>query len=133
MFIKFNILRDNYIARTLIVGFEEENNKTDNSQSGNEVIRKVENVIVKNKLSDGRCNPILSSDKLQYKVKIGGVEYPQHVPIHFNRSVDFECLNNNSLSKRMPVILFWNKFYGDESFYFSLGKFKARVSYNNTG
>jgi hypothetical protein len=112
-FTKLYKLGDNYIASTLIAGFENE--------SGDDNIHKSENMAANDKLSD-RCNPTLSSDKLQYKAKIGGVEYPQHVPIHFNRSIDFECLNNNSFSKRMPLILFWNKFYGNESFYFSIGK-----------
>jgi hypothetical protein len=110
MFIKFNILRDNYIARTLIVGFENENIEGDER-----------NQTLNNTLSDGRCNPLRGPNRLQHKAMIGGVEYPQYVPIHFNRNIDYECLNNNSFSKRMPVILFWNKFYGDDKFYFKLG------------
>lgn len=74
--------------------------------------------------SQAGCSPFKIKDE-QHKVLIDGVEYPQHIPIHFSRKIDFECLNKKAAEKKKhKLILFWNKFYGDESFYYSLGKTK---------
>jgi ferredoxin-like protein FixX len=71
--------------------------------------------------NDQKCEPYRSETykKNQYFVKIDGVTYPQYLPLHFDNRIDFDCLNRN---KNLKKILFWNLFYGDDSFYYSLGK-----------
>lgn len=64
------------------------------------------------------CDPIKSKDS-QYYVNLDGVKYPQYVPLYFNRSIDFDCLNSNP---KVKLILLWTKFYGDDSFYYTIGK-----------
>ena len=78
------------------------------------------------------CSALKKNYRDQYTVKIDGVEYPQYIPIHFDRSINFECLNRGSKANNNSnkLILFWNKFYGDESFYYRLGK-KTPFVYNN--
>ena len=55
----------------------------------------------------------------QYWVNLESVRYPQYVPLHFNKSINFTCLNER---KSLKTILFWNKFYGHDSFYYGIGK-----------
>jgi hypothetical protein len=69
-------------------------------------------------ISQHNCSPVKLNFQ-PYSANINGVAYPQYLPVHFNDSIDFHCLNNNPRTK---LILFWNKFYGDESFYYSLGR-----------
>ena len=54
------------------------------------------------------CDPI-NNNPNQYTVNIDGVVYPQYVSLHFDRRINFDCLNKN---KKLKKILFWNKFYG---------------------
>ncbi len=103
--LKFNILNNRYLAQQLSFNTNENAWTTLDSVT----------------TSNGECNPIRKDNKLQHKVMIDGIEYPQYTPIHFDKHYDFECLNKNSANKSLKKILFWNKFYGDDSFYYKLG------------
>jgi hypothetical protein len=83
----------------------------------------------RNTTRGGKCNPIRGHNNLQYKVNIDGVVYPQYVPSYFDRSIDFDCLNNRTMNQRAPVILFWNPFYGNRSYYVGLGKINDTFFY----
>lgn len=64
------------------------------------------------------CNPY--SDELkQFYVEIDNSTYPKYVPLFYNQSINFECLNKN---KRKNLILFWNKWFGTSNFDYGLGK-----------
>lgn len=55
------------------------------------------------------CQPLFKNTN-QYTVKIGNETYPKLVPLFYNNSINFECLNQNH---RKPLILFWNEFFSD--------------------
>jgi len=59
------------------------------------------------------CEPFLQNTK-QYQVKIDNELYPKIVPLEYNSSINFECLNR---AKQKPLILFWNDFFGDNYYY----------------
>lgn len=60
-------------------------------------------------LNSPKCNPIKSASNQRY-FKIDNQLYPKSVLLHKNKSIDFQCLNQN---KRTKVILFWTDFYGN--------------------
>lgn len=64
-------------------------------------------------------------DDTQYRVRIDKVEYPQNIPSYLDHRIPFECLRNTSRTRKL--ILFWNKFYGDPSFYYGVGKQKPFI------
>ena len=43
-----------------------------------------------------------------YNVTVNGVKYPKKVPLMYNTSIDFECLNQQNYATR--IILSWNSF-----------------------
>jgi hypothetical protein len=59
-----------------------------------------------------RCNPFSSNSK-QYRVKFDSEWYPKIVPLEYNTSINFACLNQQP---ERPLILFWNSFFGDRFF-----------------
>lgn len=65
-----------------------------------------------------KCDPIINFN-LQYFVNINNEQYPKSVPLFYNKSIDFDCLNKN---ERIKKILFWNKFFGSDSFLLGLGE-----------
>ena len=65
-----------------------------------------------------KCDPIIDFN-LQYFVNINNEKYPKSVPLFYNKSIDFDCLNKN---ERIKKILFWNKFFGSDSFSLGLGE-----------
>jgi hypothetical protein len=60
-------------------------------------------------------------------VNIDGRSYPQHVPLYLNKSVNFECLNRNLITKK---ILYWNDYFEIKDFGFGLGKSEPFVKNN---
>ncbi|RMZ94533.1 hypothetical protein BpHYR1_039127, partial [Brachionus plicatilis] len=54
------------------------------------------------------CSPF-NENYTEFKVVIDGEPYPQIVPLFFNQSINFSCLNSNPKRK---TILLWNKFIG---------------------
>jgi hypothetical protein len=55
---------------------------------------------------------VYNHDAQQFYVNINGVQYPQHVPIYYNRTINFDCLNT---MRRRNRILLWNPFFDDKS------------------
>jgi hypothetical protein len=76
--------------------------------------------------STGKCKPIYSKNK-QYTVKLEGISYPQYVPIYFNKSINFKCLNQSSVTKK---ILLWNTFFGSQDYSYGLGKLQPFIKNN---
>ena len=73
------------------------------------------------------CNPI-NYNAIQYKVKIDDHIYPRTVPIYSNESINFECLNQSLVIKK---IFIWNAFFKDKTFgYKSLGKISPFIENN---
>jgi hypothetical protein len=50
------------------------------------------------------CQPFIRNAP-QYQVNFAHEAYPKSVPVHYNRSIDFACLNR---SPSPPLILLWN-------------------------
>jgi hypothetical protein len=69
------------------------------------------------KSNSQNCTPFLIDYK-QYSVNINGQIYPKSMTNYKNKSINFECLNQNVKSK---TILFWNPFFGDFKYSFGLG------------
>ena len=59
------------------------------------------------------CEPLIKRD--QYYVNIDNTIYPQYVPKMLNKSINFECMNQNIKRNR---ILLWNTFVGRNDFFF---------------
>jgi alpha-1,3-fucosyltransferase len=100
-------------------------------KSSNKSIQKKYAKFISNEFSSvsakQKCNPI-NSNSLQYKVKIDNKIYPRSIPIFSNLSINFECLNQSTIVKK---IFIWNAFFKDKSFgYGSLGKFRPFVKNN---
>jgi alpha-1,3-fucosyltransferase len=73
------------------------------------------------------CNPI-NHKNVQYNVIIDNKIYPRTIPIYSNASINFECLNQSSVIKK---IFIWNSFFKDKTFgYGSLGKIKPFIKNN---
>ena len=65
------------------------------------------------------CSPMRSGNEThQFEVMLDGVRYPRVVPAHFNKSLDFECLNRAPLRR----IFLWNRFWKSDTFEFGLGE-----------
>ena len=52
------------------------------------------------------CQPFIQNPD-QYTVTIDNQIYPQSIPAHHNRSLNFKCLNRD-LARNKSVILLWN-------------------------
>lgn len=75
--------------------------------------------------SNQTCNPFLPNFS-QYRVEIENEMYPKSVPMEYNKSINFECLNRSQQQKK-PLILFWNQFFGQTHFlYESSEKLRER-------
>jgi hypothetical protein len=57
---------------------------------------------------------IIKKDVKQYTVKIDGSVYPKRVPLHLNKSIDFDCLQKRS--KNIKKILVWNNWWGKKEY-----------------
>jgi hypothetical protein len=69
-----------------------------------------------------KCNPLTGLK--QYTVELDGALYPHNVPSYFNTSLDFNCLNKSSETKK---ILLWNSFFGSIDHRYGLGKVEPFV------
>jgi alpha-1,3-fucosyltransferase len=49
-----------------------------------------------------------------YYAEINGTKYPKSIALHMNKSIDFDCLKQNS--KQPKLILTWTKYFDDPSF-----------------
>jgi alpha-1,3-fucosyltransferase len=65
-----------------------------------------------------RCQPILLNAK-HPDVYMDGQHYPQYLPMFFNHSYNFTCLNQSRTNK---LILYWNKLWGQRDFLYGIGK-----------
>lgn len=57
----------------------------------------------------------------QYTVRIDNETYPKSVPLFYNSSINFECLNQN---QKKPLILFWNEFFSDPYYSYKNNSFE---------
>jgi hypothetical protein len=73
-----------------------------------------------------QCDPVDRNFK-QYTVEIAGKTYPQYLLRNQNYSHNFECLNKTGDT---PLILAWNKFYGESNFGYGLGKVQPFVNHH---
>ena len=64
-----------------------------------------------------KCDLILKN-ATNFEIFIDNFTYPKLIPLRDNRTINFECMNEQRRSK---VILFWDKFYAREDFYYGLG------------
>jgi alpha-1,3-fucosyltransferase len=56
------------------------------------------------------CSPFLPLNR-QFYIKINNITYPQIVPLHFNKSINFTCLNEPVVDfEKRKRILIWNSF-----------------------
>ena len=75
---------------------------------------------------DKNCKAIEKVNK-QYRVKIDDFDYPQYVPIYFNQSLNFKCLNSLNDTK---TILLWNNFFENPDYGYGLGEKQPFVKNN---
>lgn len=66
------------------------------------------------------CQPLFEHTS-QYTVEIDNETYPQLVPLFYNNSINFQCLNKN---QKKPLILFWNEFFSDPYYSYKGNSFK---------
>ena len=59
-------------------------------------------------LINSKCYPIRKNYVNKY-YEIDNEFYPKTLLLHQNKSINFECLNQN---KKIKIILFWTKYYG---------------------
>lgn len=62
------------------------------------------------------CNPIKSGLNDAYIVNIDGENYPKSVPLFSNRSINFECLNQNASGNKIKLIMAWTSYFGNDLF-----------------
>jgi hypothetical protein len=55
-----------------------------------------------------------------FSVIIDGVRYPHSVPLHKNRSLDYDCMRRKN--RKQKLILFWTEWFGNPTFNYGLGK-----------
>jgi len=67
-------------------------------------------IINHKRLDSKKCN-IFTSIKNE-NFQINDKTYPNFVPIVYNKSIDFKCLNFNIINKSTKTILLWTKFNG---------------------
>ncbi len=60
-------------------------------------------------------------------MEIAGKTYPQYLLRSQNYSQNFQCLNKTGGT---PLILAWNKFYGESNFGYGLGKVKPFIDHH---
>ena len=80
------------------------------------------NVVLKTEYETD-CN-IINRNYSQYYHVFDGIQYPQHIQLYQNNSINFECLNRKSSTKTIFAL---NKFYGKDDFAYGLGKIKPFV------
>ena len=61
--------------------------------------------------NDVKCSPLNETYENRV-VEIDGKKYPQIVPMHFNKSINFECLNRGPQKR----IFYWTRFWKSERF-----------------
>ena len=83
---------------------------TSNSTTSKSTMKHIQSPFPSITAEKAKCEPFFTDFK-QYQVEIDNETYPKSVPIYYNKSINFECLNANS---RRPLILFWNKFWDSE-------------------
>jgi alpha-1,3-fucosyltransferase len=64
------------------------------------------------------CYPF-NKNPNQFNIKIDGQNYPKYLPLYQNKTLNFDCLNQNNNKK---LILFWNKWFDDPTFGFGTGE-----------
>ena len=64
------------------------------------------------------CSPFHRQAQQLVGVELDGRLYPQVVPTHFNRSLNFDCLNRGPLKR----IFYWTRFWWANTFDFGLGE-----------
>ena len=69
------------------------------------------------------CEPIFQDQK-QFTVEIENETYPKRVPLFYNSSINFACLNKN---RKKPVILFWNPFFSDPFYGFQNQSMSVKI------
>ena len=65
------------------------------------------NIIVASDVA--KCSPF-KMNATQFKIKIENEYYPKILPLYYNNSINFRCLNESKVVKK---ILLWNKFRGE--------------------
>jgi hypothetical protein len=66
-------------------------------------------IINNNNVKEEKCNPLIDNP-IDTRVDFGyGDLYPKQLPLYYNNSFNFTCLNNHNKSY---LILFWTKFFG---------------------
>ena len=82
--------------------------------------------MAENNVSVNRCAPLNELAEPTYSVELDGVRYPQVVPLHFNASLNFECLNRGPLKR----IYYWNRFWHSNAWEFGYGVRKPFKKFN---
>ena len=65
------------------------------------------------------CSPFVNTtgNESSFEIELDGRKYPQVVPMHFNASLNFECLNRGPIKR----IFYWTRFWWAPSFDFGVG------------
>jgi alpha-1,3-fucosyltransferase len=82
--------------------------------------------IIKNSTKDinnFKCNVFTNLTNEKYL--INGKQYPNFVPLIYNKSIDLKCLRNKKNTNKSKIILLWTKFNGEPLIPIQLGTNKA--------
>ena len=60
------------------------------------------------------CEPINNTNVAHYRVTLDGQEYPKSTPLYLNKSLNFDCLNEETSTSK-SLILFWTSGMGFEA------------------
>ncbi len=62
---------------------------------------------------------IVNFNKKNFEIIIDGVNYPKRVPLHHNKSLDFDCMKK--VNTKPKLILFWTTYFADPTWWYGLG------------
>ena len=68
--------------------------------------------------NSNKCS-IINTYYEQYYADIDGERYPKYISLYRNKTFDYTCINKSS---NMKKILYWNSFFGDNSYGYGLGQ-----------
>lgn len=71
----------------------------------------------KHKNNTKLCNPF-NENYVQFTVNIDNQTYPKYLNLNENKSINFDCLNQDD---DLKIILLWTPFFGNSDYYYGLG------------
>lgn len=78
-------------------------------------------IIYSNKIKV-KCNPFLHDSPEYFKIIVNGLKYPTILPLYYNKSINYNCLNSNAnITKR--ILIWTGKLIGNYDFNVDLKEF----------